>query len=207
MEDSIALEPATPGRRLSSVPFLSGLDESSLDALETELEWLSIPGGAILFCENQLSDALYVVIAGCLSVTVRGSDGDEVRVARCQAGETVGEMGLLGGGRRSATITALRDTVLLRLGKSSFERLVERHPLLMLSIVSQLVHRLRTTTRRGRDETASRTVALLPVGQDVDHCVIARALAKQLASDGERIELLDSESSLHTAEWFNAVEA
>jgi NTE family protein len=96
---------------------------------------------------------------------------------------------------------------LLRLDKSSFERLVGRHPLSMLSIVSQLVHRLRTTTRLGRDKTANRTVALLPVGQDVDHRVIARALAEQLASGGERIELLDSESSVHTAEWFNEVEA
>jgi hypothetical protein len=77
----------------------------------------------------------------------------------------------------------------------------------MPSIVSQLVHRLRTTTRRGRDEAANRTVALLPVGQDVDHRVIARALAEQLASGGERVELLDSESSVHTAEWFNEVEA
>jgi NTE family protein len=114
---------------------------------------------------------------------------------------------LLGGGRRSATVTALRDTVLLRLEKSSFERLVGRHPLSMLSIVSQLVHRLRTTTGLGRDETANRTVALLPVGQDVDHRVIARALAEQLASGRERIELLDSASSVHTAEWFNEVEA
>ena len=167
MEDIIALEAGTLGRRLCSVPLLRGLDESSLAALESELEWLSVPGGATLFCEDQIPDALYVVIAGCLGVTVRGSDGGEVRVARCQAGDTVGEMGLLGGGRRSATVTALRDSVLLRLGKSSFERLVGRHPLVMLSIVSQLVHRLRTTTRRARHEAVNRTIALLPVGQDV----------------------------------------
>jgi CRP-like cAMP-binding protein len=207
MEDIIPLEAGRLDRRLSSVPLLGGLDESSLVALEAELEWLSVPGGATLFYEDQIPDALYVVISGCLGVTVRGTDGGEVRVARCQAGDTVGEMGLLGGGRRSATVTALRDTVLLRLEKSSFERLVGRHPLSMLSIVSQLVHRLRTTTRLGRDKTANRTVALLPVGQDVDHRVIARALAEQLASGGERIELLDSESSVHTAEWFNEVEA
>jgi len=130
MEDIIALEAGTLGRRLSSVPLLSGVDESSLVALEAELEWLSVPGGATLFYEGQIPDALYVVISGCLGVIVRGSDGGEVRVARCQAGDTVGEMGSLGGGRRSATVTALRDTVLLRLEKSSFERLVGRHPLL-----------------------------------------------------------------------------
>jgi CRP-like cAMP-binding protein len=97
MEDRIAFEAATPGRRLSSVPFLNGCDESSFDALEAELEWLSVPGGATLFCEDQLPDALYVVIAECFGVTVRGSDGGEVRVARCQVGEIVARWGCLEG--------------------------------------------------------------------------------------------------------------
>jgi NTE family protein len=207
MENTIALEAVSLGRQLSSVPLLSALDESSLVALQTELEWLSLPGGTTLFREDQVADALYVVITGCLGVTVRSRDGHDVLVARCQAGEIVGEMGLLGGGRRSATVAALRDTVLLRLGKSSFERLVERHPRSMLSIVAQLVQRLRTTTRRAGAETANRTVALIPVGQDLHHRGIAGDLADQWASGGERIVLLDSESSGHTAEWFNAVEA
>jgi NTE family protein len=135
MSNDTGLGNATPGRRLSCVPLLSSLDESSLAAFEAEFEWVSVPGGSTLFREDQVADAVYVVIAGCLGVTVRGSDGQDVLVARTRAGETIGEMGLLGGGLRSATVTALRDTELLRLGKSSFEKLVERHPQSMMSIM------------------------------------------------------------------------
>src|ERR1700693_3538078 len=204
MKDSVAWEAGSLRRRLSCLPLLSALDESSLAALQAELEWLSVPGGATLFCEDEIADALYVVIAGCLGVTVRGKGGHDVLVARCQAGEIVGEMGLLGGGRRSGTVVALRDTVLLRLGKSSFEKLLEQHPRSMLSIVSQLVDRLRTAMRHAGAGAANRTVALVPLGQDVDHRGFARDLADQLASGGKRIMLLDSDSSAQTAEWFDA---
>ncbi|HEY4820115.1 MAG TPA: patatin-like phospholipase family protein [Xanthobacteraceae bacterium] len=189
------------------MPLLSALDEPSLAALQAELEWLSLPGGAILFREDQIADALYVVVAGCLGVTVRGKDGHDVLLARCQAGEIVGEMGLLGGGRRSGTVVALRDSILLRLGKSSFEKLLEQHPRSMLSIVSQLVDRLRMAMRHAGAEAANRTLALVPLGQEADHRGFARDLADQLAYGDKRIMLLDAESSVHTAEWFDAAEA
>ncbi len=207
MTDSVAFEAGSLRGRLSSLPLLSALDEPSLAALQAELEWLSLPGGAILFREDQIADALYVVVAGCLGVTVRGKDGHDVLLARCQAGEIVGEMGLLGGGRRSGTVLALRDSILLRLGKSSFEKLLEQHPRSMLSIVAQLVDRLRTAMRHAGAEAANRTLALVPLGQDADHRGFARDLADQLACGGKRIMLLDSESSGHTAEWFDAAEA
>src|ERR1700692_3046624 len=127
MKDSVAWEAGSLRGRLSSVPLLSALDGPSLAALQAELEWLSLPGGATLFSEDQIADALYVVIAGCLGVTVRGKDGRHVLVGRCQAGEIVGEMGLLGGGRRSGTVVALRDTVLLRLGEIFLEKTLEAH--------------------------------------------------------------------------------
>lgn len=207
MNDSTTFKASALTGRLSSVPLLSKLDESSLADLEARLEWLSVPGGSTLFREGEVADALYVVIVGCLAVTVRGSDGHDVLVACSRVGDTVGEMGLLGGELRSATVMALRDSELLRLEKSSFEWLVERHPRSMLSIASQLAQRLRTTTHRANAGVALRSVALVPMEPDADHHRIARELADQLAIDGQRIVLLNSESAAHTAEWFNAVEA
>jgi NTE family protein len=207
MNDSTAFNAAARTGRLSSVPLLSQLDAASLADLEARLEWLSVPGGSTLFREGEVADALYVVIVGCLAVTVRGSDGHDVLVACSRAGDTVGEMGLLGGELRSASVTALRDSELLRLDKSSFDWLVERHPRSMLSIASQLAQRLQTTTHRASERLAIRSVALVPAEPDIDHHRIARELADQLATHGRRIALLKSESVAHTAEWFNAVEA
>jgi NTE family protein len=61
--------------------------------------------------------------------------------------------------------------------------------------------------RHAGAEAANRTLALVPLGQDADYRGFARDLADQLAYGDKRIMLLDAESSVHTAEWFDAAEA
>jgi NTE family protein len=207
MTGTLVFEPASMRRRLCSVPFLRALDGSSLDALEAELEWLSVPGGWTLFDQNDVADAVYFVIAGCLGVIVQSSDGREHLVARAQSGESVGEMALLGGQTRSATVVAIRDSEVLRLGRASYERLLQQHPRSMLSLVSLLVRRLRDTTRRDAPAETGRTLALVPMSPDVGHIRFALALADELATVGRRVRLLDSRAAVNTTEWFNAVES
>lgn len=205
--DSKEIKVGDTGRRLSSIPLLSMLDAPSLAALEAELEWVSVRGGRTLFHENEVADALYIVTAGCLAVSVRGGDGRNVLVARIRAGEIVGEMALLDGGLRSATVEAVRDTELLRLDKYSYERLVKRHPSSMLPLVSQLSRRLRKTTHHIDGQVPVRTVALVPLGPDANHHRVARDLAGKLADDGYRALVLDSGSAAGAAGWFDAAEA
>ena len=98
---------------LESSPIFRGLDRPTLAAISAELESLSLPGGATLFEAGEASDAMYLLIAGCLGAYAAG---DSARLlGRITAGETVGEMGLVSGHPRSATIRALRDSDLVRL--------------------------------------------------------------------------------------------
>jgi len=53
-----------------------------LAAVDTELKWMFIPGGQILFRENEVADSLYIVLIGCLSVIVRDRDILVARHAR-----------------------------------------------------------------------------------------------------------------------------
>src|SRR5580692_4807322 len=201
------IEEKAIGRRLSSVPLLSALDELSLAALDAELQWVRIPGGQTLFRENDIADALYVVMSGCLGVTVSDGHGRDTVVSRIVAGETVGEMGILDGGLRSATVEALRDSELLRLDKSSCERLVEQYPRSMLSLMSLLVRRLRNTTRRLDDQAQVRTVALVSTDHYADHRRVAHDLVNRLVADGRRALLLDCKSANRSTEWLSAAEA
>jgi NTE family protein len=193
--------------RLSRVPLLSALDEASLTELGRELKWVFVPGGQTLFRQNEVADALYIVMTGCLGVIIRDSNGRDALVSRIVAGETVGEMGLLDGCRRSATVEALRDTELLRVDKSSYERLIEQHPESMLGLISLLVRRLRNTTSHVGGHVPVRTVAILPLDFVADYRQVARELVDQLARDGERGLLLDQKSAGGTPEWFSASEA
>jgi NTE family protein len=185
----------------------SALGEISLAALDAELKWMFIPGGQVLFRENEVADSLYVVLTGCLGVIVRDNNGRDMLIARIAAGETVGEMGLLDGGARSATVEALRDTELLKLDKASYEDLLVHHPKSMRALISLLVRRLRNTTRSATTMMPVRTVAVVPLGLEVDHRKIAQDLHNKLVSDGERAMMLDSTSGGRSTAWFNAAEA
>jgi NTE family protein len=186
----------------------SDLDELSLSAFGAGLKRIFLPGGQILFRENEVADSLYIVISGCLGVVVRGNDGHDVLVARIPAGETVGEMGLLDGGIRSATVEALRDTELLKFDKASYEDRLLRDPRSIHALISLLVRRLRKTTHtENRTTLPSRTVAVVPLALDVDHRRVANDLHKQLSSGGQRAILLDCMSAERSTGWFHATEA
>src|SRR5579863_2436980 len=186
---------------------LGANDDSMLDVLQSEVEWLSLPGGWVLFHEGEAADALYVVVSGCLGVTVLDHHGSEIPVASIRGGETVGEMALLAGGSRSATVTALRDTELLRLDRSSCERLFEQHPRSMLSLISLLVQRLSNTTHYTAPATPIRTLALVPTGPAMDHHWLATSVADEMAKTGRRVRLLNSDAAQGTTEWLNSVES
>jgi NTE family protein len=186
----------------------SALDELSLSGLGAGLKRMFLPGGQVLFRENEVADSLYIVISGCLGVVVRGSDGRDVLVARIAAGETVGEMGFLDGGTRSATVEALRDTELLKFDKASYEDRLLRDPRSMHALISLLVRRLRKMTHpENRTTLPIRTVAIVPLDLDVDHRRVANDLYKKLSIDGQRATLLDCTSADRSTAWFHAAEA
>jgi NTE family protein len=207
MSSGTAFANGVRGGRHPSVQLLSALDEPSLVTLNAGLERVCIPGGEILFRENEAADALYVVMTGCLGVVVHDGHRGDVLVSRVAAGETVGEMALLDGGIRSATVVALRDSELLRLDKATRERLLEQHPRSTLSLLSLLARRLRITTRHADIQVPVRTVAIVPMEVGVDHCSVARDLVNRLTTGRRRPLLLDRECAGRSTEWFNAAEA
>lgn len=190
-----------------SPSILDGLDRQARQALEDEMEWLSLPGGQILFRAGEAPDALYLVLAGTLAVSAGRPREDGAMLGQVRPGETVGEMGLLSARPRSATVVALRDCSLLRIGKQAFEKFIRLHPTAALRFLAQLVDRLEQTTRGTRSLFVPTTLALVPL----DAAVPVEELAEKLAQAVSRLRLKvcilgDSEAG-HTEEHFHAVES
>ena len=120
--------------------------------IEADAEWVSLSGGETLFRRGDPGDAAYIVISGRLRV-VDDAAGERA-LSEIGAGETLGEMALLSGEGRSATVFAVRDSLLAKLSAEAFNRLVERHPRVLRRIAGFLVERLR---RRGESTPAERT--------------------------------------------------
>ena len=127
---------------LPNLRLFHGLDRKALNEIRSHLEWFSLPGGWPLIRQGEIGNALYVVVSGALGVFVKGADGRTELVTQLSAGAAVGEMSLLTGEKRSATLTAIRDTELLRLPKDAFEKLSTSYPILLQNLAEILARRL-----------------------------------------------------------------
>ena len=158
---------------------LGPLEPDALALLAQSLEWLTVPGGQALMTQGEPGDAMYLTISGRLRAYVRGDDGQERPVRELARGQIVGEMSLYTDQPRSATVVAVRDSVLVRLGKAAFHQLLAASPRLSLLMTRQLIHRMQPAARA--DLARPVVLALLPVTAGVDLPALAQRLAAQLA--------------------------
>jgi NTE family protein len=189
-------------------PLWAGLDSVARLEIQAELHQVVLPGGAILFQEGDPADALYMLVSGALGVSIQGSHGEQKRVARIFPPETIGEMALISNAPRSATVTALRDSVLLKLTREAFERLVKRCPAVMVYLSRLLADRLRATTRSRPITFTPTTFAIVPVTQGLAVADFAHAFLEEMRrSHGARVDLLDAMPSEEDENWLYRFEA
>lgn len=165
------------------------LDPAFLDDLDSELELMTLHGGEVLFRQGEPGDYLCVIISGRVRV-IAGTDEYERVVAELGAGDTVGEMALVTGEPRSATVYATRDTQLARLAKSSMDGFLTRHPQATVQILTRpLVSHLREMNAgRAREENIS-TIAVIPAGQVPPSGEFTAALTQSLARFGPALRV------------------
>ncbi len=177
---------------LRQFPVFTHLSPATLSNLNSELVVERIQGGQTLFEQGDAGDCLYVIVFGRLRVSIRGDDGERV-VREMGRGELVGEMAILTGEPRSATVRAVRDTELLRLSKEGFERAVANNPSAMLDVARLIVARLRNPDPHSA-RNRLKAVALLPAGADVPVGELAEKLTAALAAAGHHVRRLDAQA-------------
>jgi NTE family protein len=169
--------------------FLGQLDPAAMALLQQHLAWMELPGGQALMTQGEPGDAMYVLVSGRLRVSIRDDDGVERPVREI----TRGEMSLFTDEPRSATVVAVRDSVLVRLGKAEFNHLLATSSAVSIALTRQVIHRLQT---EGRQSRLDRPVAigLLPVSEGIgaeEATAFAEALAAQLRLRGS-VALIDA---------------
>jgi len=105
-------------------------------------------------------------------------------------GQVIGEMSLFTDEPRSATVVAIRDSVLVRLDKAQFERLLVASPQVSRALTRQVIERLKTE-HKPTVYAAPATIGLLPISAGVDAPAFARSLAAALARHG-RVSVVDA---------------
>ena len=127
-------------RALAATPLFAGLPSEALQMLVENLALLGIEPGESLFREGDPGDALYVVVEGELSVQSEGPP--RVEMGRLGPGSFIGEVALLTDQPRSATVTAIHASELLRIDRVTLAQVLGEHGELLGAILRFVRDRL-----------------------------------------------------------------
>lgn len=182
---------------------ISGVDDATLKLLERhfgmslagEHDWLDaietlvLAGNTWLFRQGEPGDALYLLVRGRMQVW-RESGDEPTLVGEVGPGESVGEVGLLTGAGRSAGVRAIRDSVLLRFDRATFEKMALKNPKLILRLASSVATRLQQRLGpRPAGARPPRTLALVALDRSPRIDAFCAALCEGLAADGRTLDL------------------
>lgn len=113
---------------LAEVPILTMLDDDDLGALASAARPLLLGPTERLIVQGEEGDSLFVVGDGEVEVVVRREDGVDVAVDTMKRGAVIGEMALLTGERRAATVRAVDGAVVYEIGQQQYEPMLRAHP-------------------------------------------------------------------------------
>jgi CRP-like cAMP-binding protein len=118
---------ATNPIRLDKLDLFSDCTRAQLQQISSMTSYLHLPKGHVLMREGAPAKEFIVILDGTAQVTRRTADG-VVRVADVGPGDFQGEMGLLAGSPRTATVTATTDLVVLVSSVGEFRSILELAP-------------------------------------------------------------------------------
>lgn len=128
---------------LSFVPIFSELPNETLEKIEKIGTRKNYKKNDVILMEEESGTALFVIITGKVKVARSSSDGREVILTILSNSDFFGEMAILDGLTRSATVVAIGETELFLLQRNDFMNLLREHPEISITLLQELTRRLR----------------------------------------------------------------
>jgi small-conductance mechanosensitive channel/CRP-like cAMP-binding protein len=156
----LAADRADPVAMLRGVPLLAPLDDAALTRLALRVRRMTFGAGEFVVRESEPGDSFYVIERGTAEV-ILGSDGMARTVGRLHPADVFGEMSLLAGEPRSATVRAATDLSVLVVDREAFKEIITADPAI-LDPLSEIA------ARRQAEQQEHRR-SLVSISSDVEH--------------------------------------
>ena len=144
-------DPEDPEDPFADAAVLGALERADRARLARQSRRRQLDTGQILFLEGDQSDSVVVLVSGRMKVLTYSKAGAELVLNAVLPGETVGEIGVLSGAPRSATIQATEESVVLSLPRTVIVDLVSSRPALALALLRRLSELVRRATGLASD--------------------------------------------------------
>ena len=129
-------------------PLFGALSPEDSAALTPLLKRRRYEAGRVIAQRGDRAEEVFLVTSGQLRISVCSADGRELAFRVANAGDMVGEIGVLDDSERSADVTALRATDVLVLARADLRRLLNSRPAMAFGVIRFLCRRLRDTSEQ-----------------------------------------------------------
>lgn len=167
------------------------VDDTVLDELDVK----HLPGGEWLMQQGDPGDALYFLVRGRLQAWAKDSEGHHRGrfLNEIVPGDSVGELSLLTGAPRAVGIQAIRDSLLIRLNRESFDRLAMDHPALVMRLATNVANLLQSSFGRSSSTRNLNAITILPLDASPRLENFCRELTMELENQGHTLSLAADE--------------
>ncbi len=148
---------------LAGVSLFADLGPAELARVRSVATEVSLAPGAILITEGDPGDALFVLLEGTLAVSRRAGSG-EVSLTTVGPGAVQGEIAVLEGGLRRATVRAATPARLVRIGRDDLFDVLAREPAVLRSLVGTVARRLRDLESSAQEQERLASLGTLAAG-------------------------------------------
>lgn len=167
---------------LHETPLFKDLPTKKLATLVQHFVPKNVNSGEVVMEEDEIADGLFLVASGRLRA-IRKDMGKEIILGEIGRGELIGEFSLLTQQPRSASVIAIRDSILLKLSKAAFDAFIQANPLQLMPIARSAIIRL--VSRKKVSPHTVNTITILSAGQNPgNYRDIAQNLAYELSKFG-----------------------
>lgn len=164
-----------------------GLEEPAVDMLRHFAVKRAYPPNHVLCAEGEVAKTLFVIMSGRVVISRRIEGDEEFVLGFLGPGGFFGEMALLTGESRAATVTTITETEVLEITKEQFEEVFNASPSMARSILETLAHTISETDRRAIEDLEARNAEL------------AKAYAELEAAQADKIARAALEAQLEVA--------
>jgi len=133
---------------LKKVPFFRTLGKDGIGFVVERLKFKPFGKDEVICKAGDPGDKMFIIINGTVKVVVTSEEGEEKVIADLGSGDYFGEMSLLTGEPRSASVITTESSEMFILNKSDFDLIVERFPSITLSMGKIMSQRLRDTLQK-----------------------------------------------------------
>ncbi len=133
---------------IRNIPFFRNVSDTHLEQIIDDFSIAHAQKDEVIVYQTDKSTDMYIIVKGRVKVTLLSEEGEEFILTDLQKGDFFGELSLIDGSPRSATVIAEEDSTFGILKRENLLAEIQREPMIAVDLLTSVVHRLRYATER-----------------------------------------------------------